>query len=143
MLGRRLTHAAEGTGDDRDTAGEGTGGGSDAHPRPRRAARRRAHPPGARPAPRRGRPPGRSQQRVTDGDQVAAETVAILRLEAGRHPHDRRLADLVAELTLKSPEFSTWWNDHRVLSRGRTRRGPGVLGDVGRSASGRAAALLL
>ncbi|WP_416969348.1 helix-turn-helix transcriptional regulator [Streptomyces sp. 4F14] len=58
-----------------------------------------------------------ARERVADWEQVAAETVAILRLEAGRHPRDRRLADLVGELTLKSPEFSTWWNDHRVLSR--------------------------
>ncbi|MFF4694088.1 transcriptional regulator, partial [Streptomyces sp. NPDC001307] len=46
-----------------------------------------------------------------------AETVAMLRLEAGRCPQDRRLADLIGELTLNSPEFSTWWNDHRVLRR--------------------------
>ncbi|MEK8170097.1 hypothetical protein NKH77_11080 [Streptomyces sp. M19] len=36
---------------------------------------------------------------------------------SGPPPHDRRLADLVGELTLRSPEFSTWWNDHRVLRR--------------------------
>ncbi|MCT9930981.1 hypothetical protein N5079_12210 [Planotetraspora sp. A-T 1434] len=30
-------------------------------------------------------------------------------------PHDRQLADLVGELMLRSPEFTTWWNDHRVL----------------------------
>ncbi|MFG3115534.1 helix-turn-helix transcriptional regulator [Streptomyces sp. NPDC048197] len=55
--------------------------------------------------------------RVGDWERIAAETVAILRLEAGRHPDDRRLADLIGELTLKSPEFSAWWNDHRVLRR--------------------------
>ncbi|MFI7134098.1 helix-turn-helix domain-containing protein [Nonomuraea sp. NPDC050153] len=58
-----------------------------------------------------------AREKVGDWERVAAETVAVLRLEAGRHPHDRRLADLVGELTLKSPEFSTWWNDHRVLRR--------------------------
>lgn len=58
-----------------------------------------------------------ARERVVDWEQVAAETVATLRLEAGRHPHDRRFADLVGELILKSPEFSTWWNDHRVLGR--------------------------
>ncbi|WP_017242098.1 helix-turn-helix transcriptional regulator [Streptomyces sp. SS] len=55
--------------------------------------------------------------RVGDWERIAAETVAILRLEAGRATHDRRLADLVGELTLKSPEFTSWWNDHRVLRR--------------------------
>ncbi|MGW4644538.1 helix-turn-helix domain-containing protein [Sphaerisporangium sp. NPDC004334] len=52
---------------------------------------------------------------VGDWERIAAETVAILRLEAGRRPHDRQLADLVGELMLRSPEFTTWWNDHRVL----------------------------
>ncbi|MFJ2438864.1 helix-turn-helix transcriptional regulator [Streptomyces sp. NPDC087658] len=58
-----------------------------------------------------------ARERVGDWERIAAETVAILRLEAGRHPHDRQLADLVGELTLKSTEFSIWWNDHRVLRR--------------------------
>jgi transcriptional regulator with XRE-family HTH domain len=58
-----------------------------------------------------------ARERVGDWELIAAETVAILRLEAGRNPQDRQLADLVGELTLKSPEFSTWWNDHRVLRR--------------------------
>jgi hypothetical protein len=48
---------------------------------------------------------------------IAAETVAILRLEAGHYPNDRQLADLVGELTVKSPEFTAWWADHRVLRR--------------------------
>ncbi|MFE6286605.1 helix-turn-helix domain-containing protein [Streptomyces sp. NPDC057877] len=58
-----------------------------------------------------------ARERVGDWERIAAETVAILRLEAGRSPHDRQLADLVGELTVKSPEFSVWWNDHRVLRR--------------------------
>lgn len=58
-----------------------------------------------------------ARERVGDWERLAAETVAMLRFEAGRYPHDRRLADLVGELTLKSPEFSGWWNDHRVLRR--------------------------
>ncbi|MEU1722778.1 helix-turn-helix transcriptional regulator [Nonomuraea sp. NPDC005692] len=58
-----------------------------------------------------------ARTRTGDWERVAAETVAMLRLEAGRHPEDRRLADLVGELTLRSPEFSSWWNDHRVLRR--------------------------
>jgi len=31
-------------------------------------------------------------------ERIAAETVAVLRLEAGRYPHDRQLADLVGDL---------------------------------------------
>ncbi|MEU6744372.1 helix-turn-helix transcriptional regulator [Streptosporangium sandarakinum] len=73
-----------------------------------------------------------ARDRVGDWARIAAETVAILRLEAGRHPHDRRLADLVGELTLRSPEFSTWWNDHRVLRRthGTKRYHHPVVGDL-------------
>ncbi|MGW4379315.1 helix-turn-helix domain-containing protein [Kitasatospora sp. NPDC004531] len=59
----------------------------------------------------------RARESVGDWERIAAETVAVLRLEAGRHPGDRRLADLVGELTLACPEFSTWWNDHKVLRR--------------------------
>ncbi|MBO2465348.1 helix-turn-helix transcriptional regulator [Actinomadura violacea] len=58
-----------------------------------------------------------ARERVGDWERIAAETVAMLRLEAGRHPDDRRLADLVGELTVRSPEFSGWWNDHKVLRR--------------------------
>ncbi|MFI1655135.1 helix-turn-helix transcriptional regulator [Streptomyces sp. NPDC020472] len=59
----------------------------------------------------------RARERVGDWERIAAETVAILRLEAGRHPQDRQLADLVGELTLGCEEFTGWWNDHRVLRR--------------------------
>lgn len=58
-----------------------------------------------------------ARERVGDWERAAAETVAVLRLEAGRHPHDRQLADLIGELTLRCPEFSACWNDHRVLRR--------------------------
>ncbi|MFC8077632.1 helix-turn-helix transcriptional regulator [Streptomyces sp. NPDC057307] len=58
-----------------------------------------------------------ARERVGDWEQMASETVAMLRLEAGRFPNDRQLADLVGELTLRCPEFTGWWNDHRVLRR--------------------------
>lgn len=58
-----------------------------------------------------------ARERVGDWERIAAETVAVLRLEAGHSPHDRQLADLVGELTLRCPEFTGWWNDHRVLRR--------------------------
>ncbi|MGW4803854.1 helix-turn-helix domain-containing protein [Kitasatospora sp. NPDC004272] len=58
-----------------------------------------------------------ARDRVGDWATIAAETAAMLRLEAGRYPEDRRLAELIGELTLKCPEFTTWWNDHRVLRR--------------------------
>ncbi|MFI6688956.1 helix-turn-helix transcriptional regulator [Streptomyces sp. NPDC050485] len=73
-----------------------------------------------------------ARERVLDWDRIAAETVAVLRLEAGRYPDDRQLAELVGELTLKSPEFSTWWHDHRVLRRTHGAKGyhHPVVGDL-------------
>ncbi|WP_194894345.1 helix-turn-helix transcriptional regulator [Catenulispora pinisilvae] len=58
-----------------------------------------------------------ARERVGDWARIAAETVAMLRFEAGRYPHDRQLADLIGELTVRSPEFTGWWGDHRVLRR--------------------------
>ncbi|MBB2899356.1 transcriptional regulator with XRE-family HTH domain [Kineococcus radiotolerans] len=52
-----------------------------------------------------------------DWEQVAAEAVGALRLDAGRHPDDPLLNELVGELTIKSEPFRTWWNAHRVHER--------------------------
>lgn len=49
-----------------------------------------------------------------DWEQVAATFVAGLRLAAGRHPDDPQLNELVGELSIKVPEFHTWWASHRV-----------------------------
>ncbi|GAA1970598.1 helix-turn-helix transcriptional regulator [Kitasatospora viridis] len=48
---------------------------------------------------------------------VAAETVGYLRLDAGRHPGDPELAELVAELSARSPEFREMWADHQVREK--------------------------
>ncbi|WP_329121728.1 helix-turn-helix transcriptional regulator [Streptomyces sp. NBC_01465] len=52
-----------------------------------------------------------------DWEAVAAETVAYLRLDAGRHPDDKQLAALVGELSLKSEEFRRLWADHLVKEK--------------------------
>ncbi|GGN63701.1 transcriptional regulator [Actinoplanes lobatus] len=52
-----------------------------------------------------------------DWRTVAGEVVGTLRLYAGRHPDDVRLNELVGELTIKSAEFSAWWNGHQVHER--------------------------
>jgi len=49
-----------------------------------------------------------------DWDRAAKDSVALLRLEAGRHPHDRELSDLVGELATKSDEFRGRWAAHNV-----------------------------
>ncbi len=50
-------------------------------------------------------------------EAVAAETVAYLRLDAGRHPQDPRLSALVGELSVRSQEFRRLWADHQVKEK--------------------------
>jgi transcriptional regulator with XRE-family HTH domain len=49
-----------------------------------------------------------------DWDTVANDTVALLRAEAGHDPHDRRLSDLVGELSTRSDNFRGRWAAHDV-----------------------------
>ena len=49
-----------------------------------------------------------------DWDFFADITVAMLRTEAGRHPHDRQLHELVGELSTRSEEFRRRWSAHDV-----------------------------
>jgi hypothetical protein len=58
-----------------------------------------------------------ARQLYVDWARIAAEMVAILRLDAGAHPDDPRTTELVGELMMKSPEFSQWWDQHKVLNR--------------------------
>jgi transcriptional regulator with XRE-family HTH domain len=47
-------------------------------------------------------------------DTVANDNVAMLRAEAGRDPYDRRLSDLIGELSTRSDEFRVRWAAHNV-----------------------------
>jgi transcriptional regulator with XRE-family HTH domain len=47
-------------------------------------------------------------------DDAARQTVAILRTEAGRAPHDRTLSNLVGELATRDDTFRTLWAAHNV-----------------------------
>lgn len=58
-----------------------------------------------------------ARQRYVDWDKVASSMVGTLRLDAGRHPEDPLLSQLVGELAVQSEEFRTWWADHRVVER--------------------------
>ena len=49
-----------------------------------------------------------------DWDGIADDAVAILRLEAGRDPYDRRLTDLIGELSTRSDAFRVRWAAHNV-----------------------------
>lgn len=55
-----------------------------------------------------------SQEFYLDWERIAEEVVALLRSEAGRHPYDRELTDLIGELSTRSDRFRTWWAAHNV-----------------------------
>ncbi|MEU5693786.1 helix-turn-helix transcriptional regulator [Actinosynnema sp. NPDC020468] len=52
-----------------------------------------------------------------DWPSVAADVVAYLRLDAGAHPEDPRLAALVGELSVKDEGFRKLWAQHAVLEK--------------------------
>ncbi len=58
-----------------------------------------------------------ARELFADWEAIAAETVAVLRMYAGRHPDDPQLTDLVGELSIKSPQFRRWWADHNVREK--------------------------
>lgn len=53
-----------------------------------------------------------------DWDRTADEAVAVLHAAAGRDPSDRRLSDLIGELSTKSDEFRVRWATHNVRIHG-------------------------
>jgi len=71
----------------------------------------------------------RSRDFYTQWDVVARDSVAALRVEAGRDPYNRGLTDLVGELSTRSEEFRTWWAAHNVkfhTTSTKTLRHPAV-----------------
>ncbi|MFK4836238.1 helix-turn-helix domain-containing protein [Microbacterium sp. ZW T2_14] len=55
-----------------------------------------------------------SVTQLTAWDAMAEDTVAILRQEAARDPHNRDLSDLIGELSTKSEKFRKMWAQHNV-----------------------------
>jgi transcriptional regulator with XRE-family HTH domain len=47
-------------------------------------------------------------------ERAASDTVALLRAEAGRDPHDRALSGLIGELSTRSETFRQLWAAHNV-----------------------------
>jgi transcriptional regulator with XRE-family HTH domain len=56
----------------------------------------------------------RARDFYRDWDDAARQTVALLRAEAGRAPHDRGLSDLVGQLSTRADAFRTLWASHDV-----------------------------
>ena len=88
-----------------------------------------------------GRPPNQARYLFLDpraGDlypdwnAVAGTTVAMLRLEAGRNPHDRAVNELIGELTTRSGLFAALWAGHdvRIHTSGTKRFHHPVAGDL-------------
>jgi hypothetical protein len=67
-----------------------------------------------------------------DWRTVAATTVAMLRSEAGRNPHDRALNELVGKLSTRSVLFASLWAgpDVRIHTTGTKRFHHPVAGDL-------------
>jgi hypothetical protein len=57
-----------------------------------------------------------------DWSQAARDTVAVLRMEAALHPDDPDLIALVGELSIRDPDFRTWWTNHPVHGFGAITR---------------------
>jgi hypothetical protein len=53
------------------------------------------------------------QSLYADWPRAARDCVAVLRMEAGRNPHDPALSALVG-LSVHDPDFRTWWASHQV-----------------------------
>jgi transcriptional regulator with XRE-family HTH domain len=56
----------------------------------------------------------RAEAFYQDFESAAHQTVALLRSEAGRSPHDRILSDLVGELSTRNELFRKLWASHDV-----------------------------
>ncbi|MBM9469446.1 helix-turn-helix transcriptional regulator [Nakamurella leprariae] len=73
-----------------------------------------------------------TRELLTDWADQARVVVENLRLEAGRDPLDAATQTLVGELTIASPEFAAWWQEHRVFQRtwGDKRFHHPIVGDL-------------
>jgi transcriptional regulator with XRE-family HTH domain len=58
--------------------------------------------------------PEAAQEFFVDYERIANDAAAMLRLEAGRNPHDKALIELVGELSTRSELFRRRWAQHDV-----------------------------
>lgn len=76
--------------------------------------------------------PEAAEEFFVDYDQIARDAAAMLRLEAGRNPHDKALFELVGELSTRSDLFRQRWasQDVRFHRSGRKRLHHPVVGQL-------------
>lgn len=74
----------------------------------------------------------RAKEIYQDWDDAARQIVAMLRIEAGRVPHDRGLSDLIGELSTRSDDFRILWASHdvRLHSTGTKRIHHPIVGNL-------------
>ncbi len=74
----------------------------------------------------------RAKEFFVEWDTIANDCVGMLRTEAGRDPYDKRLSDLIGELSTRSEEFRQRWAAHHVKlhRRGVKRFRHPVVGDL-------------
>ncbi len=58
-----------------------------------------------------------AHERLVDWDTQARAVVENLRLDAGRNPDDPATQALVGQLSIASPQFARWWEEHHVHQR--------------------------
>lgn len=58
-----------------------------------------------------------ARTRYRDWEPTVRSMVGTLRLDAGRHPDDPLLTELVGDLAVRSPEFRVWWAEQQVVER--------------------------
>lgn len=63
-----------------------------------------------------------ARELYADWETVAADTAAMLRMDAGRHPEDPQLGELVGELAVRSEHFRAYWAERRSTSEPRGPR---------------------
>jgi hypothetical protein len=74
----------------------------------------------------------RARSIYADWDTAARESVATLRMAAGRDPNDPVLNELIGELSVKNAAFRRWWAEHDVKERthGSKRYRHPVVGEI-------------
>ena len=74
----------------------------------------------------------RAQELFVDWERSGRDCVGMLRYSAGRHPEDRKLNELIGELSVRSADFRKWWADHNVRKHttGTKRFHHRVVGDL-------------
>jgi transcriptional regulator with XRE-family HTH domain len=67
-----------------------------------------------------------------DWERMARFAVGALRVEAGKHPYDRELSNLIGELSTRSDDFRVMWGSHdvHVFRETRKRLNHPVVGDL-------------